>query len=258
MIRFLRNLPRRLRKDDGGLALLEFALALPVILFAGGYGIEISHYALVQLNISQFALNLADNASRVGVVSSNGVSTLRETDINDVLQATKLQGDPIKLTTYGRITLSSLENVAQDYDKTTTQRIHWQRCIGVKSGAGYDSSYGATATAANLVTEGNAAPDGYTASADDKYAGVATATGMGDTGAKVMAPADTGVMFVEINYDYQPFFGTLFIAPSKIHYIASFVVRDNRDFTQISNPSPAATASTCNLYNAGPTTINKY
>jgi len=124
MIRSLCRRARMLREHDGGLALLEFALALPVVLFTGGYGIEISNYALVQLNISQFALNLADNASRVGVVSSNGVSTLRETDINDVLQATKMQGDPIKLTTYGRITLSSLEYVAQDYDKTTTQRIH--------------------------------------------------------------------------------------------------------------------------------------
>ncbi|PXA87074.1 histidine kinase [Nostoc sp. 3335mG] len=253
MIRSLCRRAGKLRKDEGGLALLEFALALPVVLFCGGYGIEISNYALVQLNISQYALNLADNASRVGVVSSNGVSTLRETDINDVLQATKIQGDSINLTTYGRITLSSLENVAQDYDKTTTQRIHWQRCIGLKSGSGYDSSYGTA-----LTTAGAAAPDNYTASANDQYAGVATPGGMGDAGSQVTAPADTGVMFVEINYDYQPFFGTLFIAPSKIHYIASFVVRDNRDFTQITNPAPTATASTCNLYTAGPATINKY
>ena len=65
-------------------------------------------------------------------------------------------------------------------------------------------------------------------------------------------------MFVEINYDYQPLFGTLFVKPSKIHYIASFIVRDNRDYSQIINPAPTATASTCNLHTAAPKTLNAY
>lgn len=254
----LRRRPRDLRGDQGGLALIEFALSLPIILAIGGWGIELSYYALCQLDVSQYALNLADNASRVGVVASSGVSTLRETDINDVLQATKLQGDVINLTTYGRVTLSSLENVSQLYDSTPTQRIHWQRCIGLKSGAGYDSTYGASKSAANLVSSGSAAPANYTASADDKYAGVVSPNGMGDAGYQVTAPKDSGVMFVEINYDYQPLFGTIFMNVTKIHYIASFIVRDNRDFTQMTNPSPTATASTCNLYSTGPKIINKY
>lgn len=244
---------RRLARDTAGLALMEFALSLPLVLMVGGYGIELSNYAICQLKISQYALALADNASRVGVVASNGVSQLRETDVNDVLQATKLEGDGLKLTTYGRITLSSLENVAQAYDSAATQRIHWQRCIGLKSGAGYDSSYGTAQS-----TAGATAPSNYTASADDKYAGSATSTGMGDSGFKITAPADSGVMFVEINYDYQALFGTLFVGPKKIHYIASFIVRDNRDYTQLANPTPTATPSKCNIYSAGPTTVNSY
>ncbi len=57
-------------------------------------------------------------------------------------------------------------------------------------------------------------------------------------------------MFVEINYDYQPIVGQWLFGAARIHYIASFVVRDNRDFVQIYNPSPAATRATCNLYAA--------
>jgi Flp pilus assembly protein TadG len=243
----------RMRAEQAGLALLEFALTLPIIMLVGGYGIELSYFALCHLKVSQYALNLADSASRVGVVASSGVSQLRETDINDVLQATKLQGDGIDLTTFGRVTLSSLENVAQDYDKTTTQRIHWQRCIGLKKGTGYDSTYGVAKT-----TAGADAPANWVATANDQYAGLAAASGMGDAGSMVSAPVDSGVMFVEINYDYQSLFGSLFIKPTKIHYLASFIVRDNRDFSQITNPYPAATASTCNLYSAGPTTLNAY
>jgi hypothetical protein len=163
------------------------------------------------------------------------VEQLREGDVNDVFQGTRLQSASLKLTTYGRVTLSSLENIQQSYDAASVQRIHWQRCIGLKSGTGYDSSYGTTSSTAGTDATVN-------------NAGTAAPNGMGDAGAQVNAPPNSGVMFVEINYDYQPFFGTLFVKPTKLHYIASFVVRDKRDFSQIFNPSPAATRSTCNTY----------
>ena len=80
--------------------------------------------------------------------------------------------------------------------------------------------------------------------------GTTMTAGMGDTGYKVSASQGSAVMFVEVNYKYQPLFGSLFVTPPIIHYTASFVVRDNRDYTQIYNPSPAATRSTCNLHSA--------
>jgi hypothetical protein len=133
------------------------------------------------------------------------------------------------------VTVSSLENVQQSYDDDNVQRIHWQRCIGLKSGTGFDSSYGTTSVTAGttntLANAGTDAPDG-----------------MGDTGQKVNAPDNTGVIFVEVNYQYQPLFGTLFVAPTKLHYIASVIVRDKRDFSQIYNPAPVATASTCDKH----------
>ncbi|WP_293879923.1 hypothetical protein [Sphingomonas sp.] len=236
--------------NESGLALLEFAFGAPILLLAGGYGIEISQYALTQLEVSQYALHLADNASRVGVVASNGVSTLRETDINDILQATVVEGKRLKLTTNGRVTLSSLENVTQLYDSTRKQRIHWQRCTGVMAGAGFD-------TAVTSTTAGAPAPAGYTASDTDPYAGKVVAN-IGPTTAPITAPQDSGVMYVEINYQYKPLFGSYFMTPTTIKYTASFIVRDNRDFSKVTNPSPTATASTCNLHTAGPATINAY
>jgi hypothetical protein len=141
------------------------------------------------------------------------------------------------LTTNGRITLSSLENIQQSYDTATgpVQRIHWQRCLGTKSGAGYDSSYGTTTTTA-----------GTTATLAD--AGTTVASGMGNAGAQVTAPVGSGVMFVEVNYLTKPLFGSFLVSPTRIHYIASFIVRDGRSYSQLYNPSPGATQMTCDKY----------
>ncbi len=230
---------RRLRDDRSGLALLEFALTMPLILAIGGWGIELSYLALVNLRVSQYTLNLADNASRVGQAQNSGVTNLREVDVNDVLQGAKLEGASINLTTSGRITISGLENVQQSYDTAPVQRIHWQRCTGALSGSmngrNWDSNYGSVApTAGSDGTQANA--------------GVTVPNGMGDPNFMVNAPPASGVMFVEVNYLYKPLFGSLYVAPQMIHYSASFLVRDNRSFVQIYNPSPVATASTCDKH----------
>ena len=239
----LRPLARRLRADRRGLALLEFAFTLPLLLMTGLYGVEIANLALVNLRISQIALNLADNASRVGTTPLS-VQQLREVDINDVLQAARYQGSSIGLTTRGRIIVSSLENVQQSYDTQPVQRIHWQRCIGLRgstaSDAAYNSSYG---SATPLATAGS---DATLANAGTPQPG-----GMGDAGTRVSAPPGTGVFFVEIIYDYKPLIsGYLVGSAARIHYTGSFIVRDNRDFTQLYNPvtSPATVPSTCDRY----------
>ena len=226
----------RLGGDRSGLAMLEFAFAMPVVLTLGLYGMETANLALINLKVSQITLNLADNASRVGTTSALATQQLREVDMNDVLQAARYQGTAIKLTTYGRITVSSLENIQQSYDTDAVQRIHWQRCLGLKSGPKYDS---VDSTSPNAGTDGTAA-----------NAGKDQPNGMGDPGAKVNAPEGAGVMFVEVNYDYQPIVGTWLMGSSRIRYIASFIVRDRRLFSQIFNPSPSVTPSKCNVYSA--------
>lgn len=233
----LRTFRRRLQQDRRGLAMLEFALSAPLVIALGCYGIEMSNLALVNMRVSQIALNLADNASRVGAYSNLATQQLREVDINDILQAARYQGTGINLTANGRITVTSLENVAQSYDTQPVQRVHWQRCLGAKSGSGFDGQF-----KANVTTTA-----GSTSSVNDK--GYDLAGGITDNGtAPISAPGGAGVMYVEINYRTTPMFGTWLSAPQNIHYIASFVVRDRRDYAQIYNPSPATTASTCNLY----------
>lgn len=235
-MRRLRSALRRLAADRSGMAMLEFAFALPVVLVLGCYGVETANLAITNLRVSQLASTLADNGSRLGLMSSSSsVVQLRELDINNALQASRLQGAGLKIGTNGRVILSSLEYVQQSYDTAPVQRIHWQRCFGMKSGTGYDSSYGTTSvTAGTDATQSNA--------------GAAAPSGMGDPGAMVTAPSGSGLIFVEVNYDYQRLFGATFMGPARLHYVASFIVRDRRDFAQLYNPSPTATRSTCDKY----------
>lgn len=216
--------------EVSGNSLIEFALGLPLLLTAGLWGVELTNQAITNQKISQLAIELADNASRVGLFSGQASVQLRESDLNDVLQSTRGRGSGLKLTENGRVILSSLERI------NNTQRIHWQRCIGRKSGVGYDSSYGTTDSS-----------DGTSTAAAD--AGTLAPDGMG-TVPKVNAPNNSGVMFVEINYLYTPLVGNgWFASPQRITYVSSFIVRDNRDFSRIYNPENAA-RSTCNLYNS--------
>jgi Flp pilus assembly protein TadG len=232
-----RALFKQLRQNTKGVALVEFAFSAPIVLALGLYGVEIGNQALVSMRVSQIALNLADNASRMGLIGTNNVESMREGDMNDMLQAARLQGQSIGLTTNGRVIVSSLENVQQSYDTAPVQRIHWQRCMGKASGPGYDSSYGDTSISA-----------GTTATLAN--AGTTMPAGMGPTGAKVNAPPRSGLVFVEINYLYKPLVGEWLVAPYRIHYTASLIVRNNRDFRQIYNPVASARRATCNLYGA--------
>jgi len=220
----IRRLGKRLRRDAGGLALVEFALAAPLVVVTGLYGIEFANLALVNMRISQYAMDLADNAARMGDEAGLSTYTIDEANINDAMQGIRLEGNSLQLTTYGRITLSSLEGTGGK------QLLHWQRCIGQMKAADYQSSYGtASGTAGTYISN----------------------TGMGDANYKVVAPDGSAAMFVEINYLYQPLFGNFFTTPRKLHYVSSYIVRDDaRSYSSGVTNTNSQTASSCTAYMA--------
>lgn len=220
-----RRLLRRIGRSRSGVAMTEFALAAPLLLTAGLYGTEVAWLALTHLKISQTAMHIADNASRIGDTTTLEYRRIYESDINDVFFGSDLQaGSQIDLYNRGRVIVSSLEVVPGSASKQ--QYIHWQRCMGAKD---WDSSYG---------NEG----DGL---GDPNFAG------MGPPGEEVTAyDEDDAVIFVEIAYDYQPLFGDVFVRDTLINVHGAFSVRDSRDLTQIyqrkpSSPDPVAS---CNRF----------
>lgn len=216
MINLTRQL-RRLLGDITATAMTEFALAAPLLMTAGLWGVESANQAIVQMRVNQIAVLIADNAARVGENSLLGEAKVYESDINDVLYGAHVQGgESFGFYKNGRVILSSLEVVPDTEDQ---QYIHWQRCMGELA---HNSTYG---------HEGD---------------GLATPlVGMGPIGEEIVAFDDEAVMFVEVAYVYQPLIANTFASARTMTATAAFNVRENRDLSELyqrdaSDPDPVA------------------
>ncbi|GAA0279355.1 hypothetical protein GCM10009127_20590 [Alteraurantiacibacter aestuarii] len=213
---------KRLLRESSGLAATEFALTFPILLSLGLTGMELSNRAIVQMQINQLAVHIADNASRIGDESTLEDRRIYEGDIQDLFYGAETQGGSnLDLYGNGRVILSSLEVVPGTDDD---QYIHWQRCMGE---LGYESTYG---------LEGDGLGSNF--------------PGMGPPGEEVIAFASEAVMFVELAYEYEPLIGDPFGMETTIRARASFTVRDSRDLTRIyqRDPSSPDAVADCAVY----------
>lgn len=218
--RNLRSCIRHLLSDRSGVALIEFALTFPFLSVLGMYGIEIAHMASVNMQISQIALQVADNAARLEQTSNTAVpTTVTEKGIASVMLGAVKVGEGLGLAEQGRVILSSLEKDTV----SGKQFIHWQRCTGSLV---VPSKYGNATTNNGLVG--------------------AVLTGMGAGTTKIQAPAGTAVMYVEVIYDYKGLFGTLFVSNTRFRQEAAYLIRDVRDL-QASNQSGVTGGGSTNL-----------
>jgi len=225
-----RRFMRRLTASRSGIATIEFAITVPVLALLGMGGAELANITMAEMKVSEVALSTADNASRLGQTDNSAVApTISENDVDSVMQGANDAGASIGLANHGRIILSSLEKDAA----TGKQYIHWQRCIG--NGA-EKSRYGDDKTNNGLH--------------------LGQLMGMGRPGKQVTAPSTTqAVMYVEVYYDYQPLFGSMFTdligMPATIGKEAAFLVRDDRDLSVGLTGTVATSNGTGNSYAYG-------
>ncbi len=218
-----KHINNRLKADTSGVAMIEFAVALPFLLTLTLGGLEFTNLALSNMRISQIAMMVSDNAGRVR-------TSIDELDVNEVMVGARFAGTDLQLGTYGRVILSSLENNGQA-GANAGNVIRWQRCFGAKNEI---SSYG---------VEG----DGATTSS--------MATGMGPVGQRILPVPGTALMFTEIVYDYQHLIPNLFtesIFPNRtIRYTAAFTVRERAN-NAMNNFSalPLSGQRRCNTFSA--------
>lgn len=216
-----------LRRNQSGLALTEFALSIPIFTGLGMYGTETAYRAVSQMQVSQAALALADNASRIGQTGNTGVQpTIQDSQIVEALVGTRLQTENLDLLRNGRVILSSLEvkRIAAQGNRPQ-QYIRWQRCKGTRN---YTSAYAAGIDTSNIAF-----------------------TGVGPSGS-VKAIEGSAVMYVEVEYAYQPLFGNMFAEGVVIKQEAAFTIRDDRNLAAgVNNDlTPSTNAATCNKFDA--------
>ncbi len=217
-----------LRADQNGATIIEFAYCLPIFMGLCLTGIELGNMASVTMKLSQLTMTVADNLSRAKQSVPLGLPQFREHDVIDAFVGAKEQGGALDVLKNGRIIVSSLQQNA-----SSGQWIAWQRCKGLKNVV---SAYGVEGT-------------GKTGTA---FQGMGT----GPTASKVTAPPGAAIIFVELEYTYQPMVSGSLLGPKTIKKEAAFYVRDDRDISGTSdlngmyNPSPTVTPAKCNLFNA--------
>lgn len=219
-LRNARSKLARLRKCDSGIALVEFAVSLPFFFGLAMYGTEIARMAIIRMQVSQLALTVADNASRLGQTDNRANQpTINETMIDSVMAGAMEQGKAIDLKAKGKVILSSLE-----VDPVSgVQYFHWQRCQGALSAS---SLYG-----------------------DDRLRdGRLPAwriSGVGPTNPQLTAPAGGAVMVAEVYYSFEGIFGRAFVSPQVFRQEAAFLVRDVRNIGAGVTVGTRASASQC-------------
>lgn len=234
-----KTLTRLLANNEGNI-ITEFAFAAPILMTLTIGGMELTNYAVTNMRIQQLALQVADNASRIGEGSLLSALRINESNINDVFAGAEAQAGELDIfgnyvekvgntsTTRGkgRIIISSLEPTANP-NTADTYKIGWQRCRGNLTS--YTPQYGTVGQSSGI-----------------------NMTGMGPAGRQVTVPDGAAIMFVEIRYRYEPLFNIGLqekIFGSNMTYqnmdaISAMMVRDDRDITQV-YPSAGVTASTC-------------
>jgi hypothetical protein len=179
-------------------ALIEFALSLPVLMALILVGLELTNYVLANHRIRQLAAMTADNASRLRTQMS-------EAYINQLFVGVQKAGSGIQFQQRGRVILSSVQNNAA----ANGQWIRWQRCYGQLSRV---SKYGVQGKGQN----------------DSSLPNV---NGL-------VAQNSSALMFAEVEYQYKPLIASSFLNNRRIVHEAAFIVRQRTDFSiSGSNPS---------------------
>lgn len=211
-INFPGDVLRRLWRAEKGLALVEFAFALPIFITLLFGGLEIINLVMTHMRISQIAISVSDNAGRVR-------NSIDEADIYEVFAGANHVGAGLDFASNGRIVLSSLQPNGQSGNKAG-QMINWQRC------------YGDLSVAPRYGRENKGRNDS------------SLANGMGPATTRIKAAEGTAVMFAEVSYHYVPRILPSIVSNGlDLRYESAFNVRERNN--QDISPTKGLATNSC-------------
>ncbi len=173
------------------MAMVEFALTLPLLMTLILVGLELTNFVLANHRVRQIAAMTADNASRLRTQMS-------EAYVNQLFVGVQKSGAGMDFQNRGRVILSSVQNNAAG----NGQWIRWQRCYGNLSRA---SKYG---------VQGKGQSD----------ATLPTINGL-------VAQPGSAIMYAEAEFQYKPLILSSFLNNRRIVHETAFIVRQRTDFS---------------------------
>lgn len=186
----------RLRSNQRGVALIEFAIGLPVFLTLVVCGLETVNLIMAHQQVSRIATSTADLAARYRAAIDEG-------DVKQLFLGAKLSAENIDFQQHGRLILSSvMRNTGNN-----GHWVRWQRCEG---------QLGAVISVIGPEDAGKTGTGSATSIPTVKYS--AATPGM------TLNPGDN-TMTAEATFEYQPLFVSG-IHGLRIRYAASFMARE--------------------------------
>lgn len=164
----------RFRHERRAVALLEFALSLPVFIGLTCTGIEMANYVIANNRTQRLAAMGADLIAQSG----SGTIGASEAQVYDLFNALDLTAKPFNLRTYGRIVITSVRGTDTNNDGVTENTIVWQRFDG-----------------------------GYVAAAP--IVGCNETTTLATLPSNRRMPLDEILFHVQVSYAYQPVFSSV-------------------------------------------------
>lgn len=192
------SLLRRLRRDRGGIAMIEFALIAPLFLAMTMGTIELGYYVLANNRVQRLASMAADLVAQSGT----GTTGATEGQIYDLFSALDLTAQPFDLRNHGRIVITGVKGTDPDGDKKVENTILWQRFDGADVGSSPMVGCAQVVKVATL-------PNGR------------------------VLPLDEMLFHVQVSYEYQPIFSKtpmdMFQLPTRFSRTTMFRAR-SKDF----------------------------
>lgn len=111
----------KLRSDESGVSMVEFALALPLLAMLGLGGLEYMNFVLANQKLERISSVTADTLARNTIAPS-------EKSFHDTFKSVDRVGRPFNVSTKGRTILTGVIGVNKD--GTVVNKIVWQRCGG--------------------------------------------------------------------------------------------------------------------------------
>jgi len=134
--RFLKKLTADIKKQEEGIAVLEFAIAVPVIVTLLMGTIDLVTYVIAHQRISRAAYTMSNLLTQMD-------KGLKEAQVSDMMLALNRVSDPYDIATNGKATMTAIIGKGPDGVEPDYFKVAWQRCYGAGTGS---SSYGAENT----------------------------------------------------------------------------------------------------------------
>ena len=177
----------RLWRDRRGLAFIEFALMLPIMILVIMGGLEVMNFAMTHQKINRMAMTAADLTAR-------NRKRIDEADMAVIMQGALMASGLNDFDAQGKLIVSSITRNTAD----TGQWIRWQRCQGSR-----------------LTTRSHYGEEG----AGETDASLGPLNG-------ISLPDSVNIIYAEATYRYRPRYAPWLLSPRDIYYQATYVARE--------------------------------